>query len=177
MQDYSNSELINIINIEKDPYFNLYGDINQNINNYIDKRSISELVELIKDNLKTKKAIYYELNENYRNTKQITEYCNQFITKKMIPLGINSTEVIEKRIEPNDIVEEIKNNFDNTSIVVITKDEKITSRLIENNFEVYNIRSAKGLEFSKVIVIDMDLNDIEKYVAFTRTLDKLYIYK
>jgi len=82
MQDYANNEIINIINLEKKPYLNLYGDIHQNINNHINSKTIEELVNLIKVNLKTEKVLYYELNENYRNTREITDYCNRFILKK-----------------------------------------------------------------------------------------------
>lgn len=177
MQDYANNEIINIINIEKKPYLNLYGDIHQNINNFINAKTIDELITLLKDNLKTERVLYYELNENYRNTRQITDYCNKFINKKMVPMGISSDEVIEINISYKEIVTDIKNNFDNKSIVIITNDDKIIKELLQNEYEVYNVRTAKGLEFSKVIVIDYDLNDIERYVAFTRTLDKLYIYK
>lgn len=177
MQDYANNEIINIINIEKKPYLNLYGDIHQNINNHINSKTIEELVELIKVNLKTEKVLYYELNENYRNTREITDYCNRFILKKMISMGISSDEVIEKDIPYKDIVTDIKNNFNNKEVVIITNDEKVIKELLQSEYEVYNIRTAKGLEFSKVIVIDYDLSDIERYVAFTRTLDKLYVYK
>lgn len=172
MQDYANNEIKTIINIEKNPNINLYGDINQNIIPYIPKKTIDELKELIKNNRTNNEVVYYELLQNYRNTREITDYCNVFLETKMQPMGINSDPVLE--ITTNDIVSDIKNKF-STEYIVLTNDKKITKEL--NNYEVLSIKEAKGLEFSKVIVIDQNLNPIERYVGFTRTLDKLVVYK
>lgn len=173
MQDYSNLEITNIINLEKNPNINLYGDINQNILPYIPKKTIEELKNLIKTNKRNNDVVYYELLQNYRNTRQITDYCNSFLETKMDPMGINSDEVIEN-INVKDIPKSIKENYSN-EYVVLTNDSKIKKELPE--YEVLTIKDAKGLEFSKVIVVDINLNSIERYVGFTRTLDKLVVYK
>ncbi len=173
MQDYSDLEFRNIIKMENSPIINLYGDIHQNLNSYIPKKTIEGLINMIKEDLKTDNVVYYELNENYRNSKEITDYCNTFIIQKMNPMGISSKNVTIKNINQNDIVNEIKNNYDDKH-VILTNNQKILDQL--EQYERYTIKMAKGLEFSKVIVIDDGLDLVEKYVGFTRTLDELYIY-
>lgn len=171
MQDYSMTEFNNIFKMEVNPIVNLYGDINQNLNSYIPKYTRDDLVNLLKQ--LNDKVDYFELNENYRNSKQITEYCNKFINERMIPMGINSKDVTINHIDYKDIVNEIKTKYP-TNYVILCNDQKILNELTE--YERYAIKDAKGLEFSKVIVIDNNLEQKEKYVGFTRTLDELYIY-
>ncbi len=177
MQDYSDNEFRLIVNMEKGPHLNLYGDINQNILKYIDKKSIDGLNTLIKEILCTDKVLNYKLLENYRNSKQITSYCNQFIQNKMISMGINSDEVSITNINKKEVYNNILENFNNKDIVIITKDIELEEKLRSDNYEVYSVKTAKGLEFSKVLVIEEDYSLTEKYVAYTRTLDKLFIYK
>lgn len=176
MQDYSDNEFRLINKIEKNTHLNLYGDVNQNILEYIDKKDIDELKTTLKDILHTDNILNYNLLENYRNSKQITSYCNNFIKTKMISMGINSDEITIKDVS-GDILSLITKEFKNDEIVIITKDSELEDNLRKLNYEVYNIKMAKGLEFSKVLVIEEDFNDTEKYVAYTRTLDKLFIYK
>lgn len=40
---------------------------------------------------------------------------------------------------------------------------------------LYSVQEAKGLEFETVLVDDIDMNENEKYVAYTRALDSLYV--
>lgn len=42
---------------------------------------------------------------------------------------------------------------------------------------IITVKEAKGLELKEVIVIDCQMNDNEKYVAYTRALVKLSIIK
>jgi DNA helicase IV len=172
MQDYGNNEIKLIKKLEKNIYLNLYGDCEQAILPFIKKKTVNELASIINsDNTK----IYY-LNENYRNSKQITNYVNEFLNVKMHSMGINSDEVKIFHSNKEKIFDEIINNYDNNH-VIITNDSVLEDRFRENNYEVYSVKMAKGLEFSKVIVIEENFSDTEKYVAFTRTLDKLFIYK
>ncbi len=177
MQDYSDSEFRLIAKMERNPHLNLYGDVNQDILKYIDKKSIAGLNNLIKEVLCTDEVLNYKLEENYRNSKQITSYCNEFIPNKMISMGINSDEVKTININKKEVYSNILRDFNNKDIVIITKDNDLEEKLRSNNYEVYSIKTAKGLEFSKVLVIEEDFNLTEKYVAYTRTLDKLFIYK
>ncbi len=177
MQDYSDVEFKLIAKMEKNPHLNLYGDINQNILSYIDKKSIDGLNTLIKEILYTNEVLNYKLEENYRNSKQITSYCNEFLHNKMISMGINSDEVSIINIEKKEVYNNILKDFNNKDIVVITKDTILEEKLRSNNYEVYSVKTAKGLEFSKVLVVEEDFDLTERYVAYTRTLDKLFIYK
>ena len=177
MQDYADNEFRLIVKLEKTPHLNLYGDVNQNILTYIDKKTIESLNNLLKEILHTDNILNYKLLENYRNSKQITSYCNEFINTKMISMGINSDEVKIEEIKKDNVYEQIINNFKNDEVVVITKDNILNEKLTLLKYEVYDIKMAKGLEFSKVIVVEENFNDTEKYVAYTRTLDKLIIYK
>jgi|GEM_PF-2691597 len=177
MQDYSDNEFRLIAKMERNPHLNLYGDINQDILKYIDKKSIIGLNNLVKEILSTDKVLNYKLEENYRNSKQITNYCNEFLSNKMISMGINSDEVNIININKKEVYNNILKIFNNNDIVIITKDNDLEEKLRSNNYEVYSVKTAKGLEFSKVLVIEEDFNLTEKYVAYTRTLDKLFIYK
>lgn len=177
MQDYSDNEFRLIAKMERNPHLNLYGDINQDILKYIDKKSIIGLNNLVKEILSTDEVLNYKLEENYRNSKQITNYCNEFLSTKMISMGINSDEVNIININKKEVYNNILQMFNNKDIVVITKDSDLEEKLRSNNYEVYSVKTAKGLEFSKVLVIEEDFNLTEKYVAYTRTLDKLFIYK
>ncbi|MDD3392581.1 MAG: hypothetical protein PHE54_03495, partial [Bacilli bacterium] len=70
----------------------------------------------------------------------------------------------------------ITNLYSTNEIVVLANDKTLLQNLKNNNYECYSIIEAKGLEFSKVLVIDYNLSLTEKYIAYTRTLDKLFIY-
>ncbi len=177
MQDYSDNEFRLIAKMERNPHLNLYGDINQDILKYIDKKSIIGLNNLVKEILSTDDVLNYKLEENYRNSKQITNYCNEFLSNKMISMGINSDEVNIININKKEVYNNILKISNNKDIVIITKDSDLEEKLRSNNYEVYSVKTAKGLEFSKVLVIEEDFNLTEKYVAYTRTLDKLFIYK
>ena len=169
MQDYGNDEFRLIKTLEKNAKLNLYGDVEQAILPFIKKKTVSELKEIVDgDN------IYY-LTENYRNSKEITNYVNEFLDFKMISMGISSDDVKTFKLDKEKILNEIINNYDNNH-VIITNDSVLEDQFRSNNYEVYSVKMAKGLEFSKVIVIDDGFSKTEKYVACTRTLDKLYIY-
>ena len=120
------------------------------------------------------------INENnYRIT--YTNDNNLIIDQKSLIKSINSIKypITETKIykELNLESEVIGTYLYNEEIVIITKNKELEEKLISLNYEVYDIKLAKGLEFSKVLVIEEDFNDTEKYVAYTRTLDKLFIYK
>lgn len=70
-QDLSLNEyqLIQLLN-EHTVVFNIYGDINQDISNTTSPWSWDDLRQITYSS-------YFELNENYRNTIEVTHYCNQ----------------------------------------------------------------------------------------------------
>lgn len=172
MQDYGYEEIKLISKMEKNAKLNLYGDVEQAILPFIKKKEINELIDFLnqlRDNVKT-----YFLNENYRNSKEITNYCNKFLNVTMTPMGINSNPVSEIKVD--NYIDYIKNHFDK-SHVIIGSDIKDIEELCYIGYEAYTVSQAKGLEFSKVVVMENNFNNVLKYVSYTRTLDKLFILK
>lgn len=170
--------------------FNIYGDINQHIEGNKGINSWDEYKNIIDFNL-------YEIQENYRNASQITEYCNKEFNMNMI--AINT---------PGKGVHEIKNFF-SEMLTLLTDDipiglsailvsNKSEARYLLEKFSLYEqkfndmtdgainihrtkwnvitIDDAKGLEFRTVIVLSGRMSHNEKYIAFTRALDGLYVY-
>ena len=172
MQDYGYEEIRLISKMEKNAKLNLYGDVEQAILPFIKKKEINELIDFLnqlRDNVKT-----YFLNENYRNSKEKTNYCNKFLNVTMRPMGINSNPVSEIKVD--NYIDYIKNHFDK-SHVIIGNDIKDIEELCYIGYEAYTVSQAKGLEFSKVVVMENNFSNVLKYVSYTRTLDKLFILK
>lgn len=172
MQDYGYEEIRLISKMEKNAKLNLYGDVEQAILPFIKKKEINELIDFLnqlRDNVKT-----YFLNENYRNSKEITNYCNKFLNVTMTPMGINSNPVSEIKVD--NYIDYIKDHFDK-SHVIIGNDIKDIEELCYIGYEAYTVSQAKGLEFSKVVVMENNFSNVLKYVSYTRTLDKLFILK
>ena len=89
-QDYSECEIGILKMVNKNVVINLYGDTNQTIS----KTGIHNW-----DNLKKSLVLNkYVLNENYRNSIEITEYCNKKFKYKILGRGlsIKPVEIIEK---------------------------------------------------------------------------------
>ena len=168
-------ELINKINADhsdgfiNNPVLNLFGDVNQTIT----KHGISNWKEL-----KLQFGIF-ELNENFRNTNQIIEYCNSNLPFDMRKIGVDMDDVVVY----SDLSEALNGNLRISEAVIIVKNEFVKEDLValldEMNKEhtIITVKEAKGLEFKEVIVIDCQMNDNEKYVAYTRALVKLSIIK
>ena len=169
-QDYYDDEIKLIMSVEKNPILNIFGDINQNISkNRILRKDWSRLKEILP------KCSYFELNENYRNTKNIVDYCNKNIIKNnMIAIGPSGEDVIIKKFTD---ISSIINNARDIEAVIIAKNADFINRIKENYSNVFSILEAKGLEFKSVIVIDDGLDNNEKYVACTRALSVLIIYE
>lgn len=173
----SNFEYIWLLKIFEKSTFNLYGDINQatdelNINIW--------LADSIFNSFN-----FFSLNRNYRNTIQITEFTNKNFKLKMLPIGLEGSEVIS-------INEDTLQNF----AYEILKDEKVKlivliskTKNIALNSKIYaaikelkeviliDIEQAKGVEYNNVIVIEDKMSNNEKYIAYTRALEKLWIFK
>jgi superfamily I DNA/RNA helicase len=67
-------------------------------------------------------------------------------------------------------------------LLPIISSEKInnvsqTGELLEGQFNLISIQECKGLEFDTVYVIDFDMFENEKYVAYTRALGQLIVLK
>lgn len=166
--------------------YNLYGDINQMVYSYKGIEDWDNDIPFI-----TGEKIYY-LNENYRNTVQITTYCNENFNGSMTAIGIDGEDVEEHSIIGAVAkITKYKEEHPDSRVAIIHRYgvKTIRSRLHsmldgrnvvfdqidDKNISVISVEMAKGLEFNAVLAIVDQMDDNEQYVAFTRALDVLYI--
>jgi hypothetical protein len=163
-------------------HFNIYGDLRQIL---IDGEGVGDW-----DNLY---SIFdfslFALNENYRNSSEIIEYCNRSLGFDTANLGISCEPV--RMLNFDGFLEHINNNMIGTrrfAVIVKKKKpsllkvlrEKIADKLNPDalrNGEIALLTpaEAKGLEFDTCYVLTDGMNRNEKYVSFTRALNELYI--
>lgn len=168
-QDYNEVEYRILKLINHDVVFNLYGDINQSI-----------FSKSIKDWNSLKKFIdfkQYNLNENFRNTKQISDFCNEKFKYNSLSMGIigKNVEYVDKNKINNIILKKIN---ERKKIAIITKNKEDMENIIpiDSEYTFYRtIEQVKGIEFDSVIVFDNEMVENEKYIAYTRALNDLYI--
>lgn len=186
-QDISFCEYEAIIeqNADNKAYYNVYGDLNQRIKQ---GRGLSDW-----EHLRTLLCANepYELNENYRNTNQITQYCNEVFNFDMTLTGVEGEPV--RNITFKEMLEELAKSAaseDRTAVILprtMAKTRVTRSPIVDavkNNFStkfdttkvsVMYVDEIKGIEFDRVFVVDEDMERNERYIAFTRALDKLKI--
>lgn len=174
----------------EDMVFNILGDINQLTDLKRGTDDWSKIQDICDFTM-------YELNENYRNTKKITEYCHEQTGYEMIPIGVDDGNVIvgtEDDIE--DIIDTYKKDNSKRKAVIISGSPKDNLRKLFDNFSysdeinivddynsfpvankinVYTVDMVKGLEFDSVLVITENMNKNQKYIAYTRALLNCYI--
>lgn len=170
-------ELIHKLNVDRtrereNPAMNLFGDVHQ----MITKHGISSWSEI------SLIPTVYELNDNFRNTNQIIEYCKTYLPESMrmkqlgVDLGpVNVFDGLEKAVNS------IKRS-DNK--VFIVKDDYVLNSLNAyfvdlgiRDYTIYTVKSVKGLEFKDVYVIDIGMSPQEKYISYTRALANLSVIK
>lgn len=169
----------------KNAVFNLYGDIWQLIYEFKDIYDWKQLEDIISDKR-------YDLSENYRNTLQITEYCNALFKRYLYPIGITGADVIELNLlDTFEMIRYLRYKHPKYRVAIITKDRSNKFRLkLDKVFDideyswmkiedekvpVISVEMAKGLEFDAVAVIAKDMTEKEKYISFTRAMDNLII--
>lgn len=180
--------------------FNLYGDINQHIENTKGLDDWKQLLYVIDPQ---SPYFLYTIEENYRNAEEITEFCNQEFGLQMRPISLSGGGVYEyNEVHVYDdtfnLKKLLKQEAHGRNAIIVGDNETLKNLLIllmkysTNNInnmineaanismDMWNLMTvdqAKGLEFNTVIVIDVDMSRNEKYVAYTRALNKLYILK
>ena len=185
-QDVSYCEYERIIaqNEKNHAYYNIFGDLNQRIKQ---GRGLKTWEQLKRKLL----AHEYLLNENYRNTNQITQYCNDVFNFDMTLTGVEGEPV--RNITFEEMLAElvdISDTADRTAIIMprtmskqrITRAKKIekvkerfSTKFDVSKFSIMYVDEIKGIEFDRVYVIDQDMERNERYIAFTRALDNLTI--
>jgi len=165
--------------------FNIYGDTNQLLK---PGRGIDDWTRL-KEEYQMEE---YTLNENYRNTNQITRFCNASFGMDVMQTGVDGAKVRE--IPRRDLEKELaalhvnseriailvprrvrKQNYLNKSILPSNISSLIGSDIDNGKISFMYVDEVKGIEFDKVFVISNKMTKNEKYIAYTRALAELVI--
>lgn len=184
-QDLAVNEIKLIMSMnKKKPYLNIYGDINQCI---FKERGITDWSEL-KDQYG---ANMFVLNENYRNTNQITKFCNKNFNMSVQQTGVDGAVVSELNLKRlKDAIKDM--SYDDSRIAIIVsrkldknyvfskKDLKELNRISEEStgkgiISFMTVEQVKGIEFDKVFVLPTKMSKNEKYIAYTRAQSELVI--
>ena len=114
------------------------------------------------------------MNENYRNTINIVDYCNKNIKSKMYGIGLEGKDV---KVITETSVDELIKIAKETKSMIITNDNDLLKKIsIESKgINISTVLNVKGLEFESIIVIDKNMDDNNKYVAYTRAKKDLII--
>ncbi|WP_041741604.1 UvrD-helicase domain-containing protein [Caldicellulosiruptor kronotskyensis] len=188
-QDLLAKEIMLTAKVNGMPFINAFGDKLQKT------RLINQ--EYFFENLDGNNYDIYELDVNYRNSKQITEYINKRCSLSMKSIGLDGVvEVIEFSKLSTLAFHDLLKRMNSRRKVLILKDlnalEKLKNKVninmeevnvifdsrrsfSENKLNILNIKSAKGLEFPEVIVFDYNLQLNELYIACSRALEKLIV--
>ena len=167
--------------------FNLYGDINQSVYSYKGIADWDEISNITGDNV-------YVLNENYRNTLQITDFCNKEFDAEVYPIGISGEPVVE--LDTASAVKwilELKKQNPEYRVAILYRHglkavQDLLHALLENQdvswyavdekkLSVVSVETAKGLEFEAVVAIVDRMSSNEKYISYTRALDRLSVVR
>lgn len=181
-QDLALSEIVTITKAYPKAVLNLYGDTKQCISQKGTKNK-STILAAISD------CKEFEINENYRNALEVTQYINAQLDMDMRPIGIHgSVEILNNnlsnfKVAADDRIVYIVKDRNHVDYTLMTKLGVLEgwrgsqATHIPNGAPVaLTIQDVKGLEFEVVIIDSVDMTKNEKYVAYTRALNKLYIY-
>ena len=176
-----------------DIVFNMFGDVHQHIENTKGIDKWSELSDIIDFD-------FYEMQENYRNSSQVTEYCNKVFNMKMKAINTAGKGVhklnTEEEFKDSIVTQLLDEQRTGLAAILIGDDEEAkyildifaeykekfndmtdgNSTLHHTRWNIMNIDDAKGLEFSSVISFTGRMSKNEKYIAYTRALDELFVY-
>ncbi len=186
-QDFCPAEyrMIKDINASK-PIFNIFGDTNQLLktNRGInDWKSIEKYVE---------SPHKFTLNENFRNTNQITQFCNENFKMDVAQTGVDGRKVneiirnkFEEALSKLSVNEERiaillpravrKRNYIDLEQLPESIREIIGDQMGNGRICVSYVDEVKGIEFDTVFVVANGLSNNEKYIAYTRALSELTI--
>lgn len=148
---------------------NVYGDTNQQA---VASRGIGDFSKL--DSLWSGMC-HYALNENYRNPREITEYVNGLLGMNVTSLGLDGGFV--GREDMRNIPKLLGEAGDDRVAVIYSQSDAKTGeylRAVVPESVLYTVTECKGMEYETVFACGV-LTDREKYIAYTRSLGKLYI--
>ena len=170
---------------QRDIVFNIFGDTNQLMKS---GRGISDWSEVEK----AFHAVSFTLNENYRNTNQITRFCNSSFDMNVLQTGVDGANVRE--ISRRDLEKELaalnvgneriailvprgvqKNKYIDTEILPETIVNIIGDKMENGHIALMYVDEVKGIEFDRAFVVGNKMSRNEKYIAYTRALSELII--
>lgn len=181
--EYSLIKKINHDNV----IFNIYGDTNQLLKY---KRGITDwslLDSIVFD------SVRFSLNENYRNTNQITQFCNDSFEMNVSLTGVDGHSVKEiSRTRLESTLADLRVDEERIAVIlprVAKKDKYIDKEQLPDNIKdiinekdigngqiaVAYVDEVKGVEFDTVFVVPNGMTKNEKYIAFTRALSDLTV--
>ena len=185
-QDVSYYEYERIIeqNKNNDTFYNVFGDLNQRIKQ---GRGLSSWEHLKRKLLATE----FSLNENYRNTNQITQYCNEVFNFDMTLTGVDGEPV--RNISFDEMINELieVSGLEDRTVVILPRTmskqrvtrakklekykDRLSAKFDTTKVSIMYVDEVKGIEFDRVYVVDQDMERNERYIAYTRALDSLSI--
>ncbi|MCM1438239.1 MAG: UvrD-helicase domain-containing protein [Roseburia sp.] len=155
--------------------FNVFGDLRQNITHY---RGISawESLSLPVSNL----------GLNYRNTNQIVDYVSENLNVDMQAIGLGGEEV--KIINSRGISAFLSEKAGLRAVITSEKNLPVyarktynsvreSGRISKTKINLLTVYESKGLEFTAVAVVDGDMTENERYIAYTRALKELALVR
>ena len=170
---------------QKNVIFNIFGDTNQLMK---PGRGIANWTAL-EEEFSARK---FTLNENYRNTNQITKFCNSSFGMDVLQTGVDGPNVreiprrdLEKELAALNVTTERiailvprgvqKKKYIDTDI--LPKDiAKLIGDNMDNGYIAFMyVDEVKGIEFDKVFVVGNKMTRNEKYIAYTRALSELIL--
>lgn len=166
--------------------FNLYGDVHQSI---YQGHSIQNWSDLSRYKMEV-----LDLDYNYRNTVEISEFCNREFHMNVKPIGITGEPVTIKTLNAaiQEAVQFQKQDVKRTVAILYHYGEQPTSNMLyrlldpaimswnkvqAGKISILSATSAKGLEFDLAVVVPTGMVDNEKYIAYTRAVEQLIIVR
>ena len=156
--------------------FNLYGDLNQRLQDNINLLSWESLKGIID-------AGYFALNENYRNAKRIVEFYNEVLHFSDDSFGISSRKVTELKSSQIETILLLSTILDNRTALIASNEDllqqycnkyTVLGAVEKGKISLLTVRQAKGLEFDTVVVLDNGMNTNERYISYSRALSELF---
>lgn len=164
--------------------FNLYGDIRQNMFHGCTIQNWSDL--------SLHKMEVLELDYNYRNTIEITEFCNKEFHMNVKPIGITGKPVTIKALDAaiREAVQFQKQDAKRTVAILHHYGEQPTSNMLYKSLDpaimswdkveagkiaILPVTNAKGLEFDLAVVVTPGMSENEMYIACTRAVEQLIV--
>jgi len=185
-------------------YFNIMGDVSQNINFNSGMNDWNDIMESVF----AKENAFFSLSKSYRNTIEISDFAGKVLEcigggKYKIDPVIRHGEKVEiiDTISPQEAIAEVENcilkaqetGSKTIAAICFTEDErdfvgkKLSKRAVgeieKQGVSILTVEETKGVEFDTVIVWKPNLTEYDiqygkkLYVAVTRALHKLYLIK